>query len=642
MAFKLATAFVEIFGKDDRLDKDLSEARAKLENQMGIVQGIASTVVASGIGAFAAMSISAAAAAQEMNSAFGYAFGELEAELDAWAGNWAARVNRGIGETKSGLLKFQATLKPLGFATKEAAELSKTLQKAAVDLASFHDQSDETAVQALANALTGEREMLKQLRIVINEQDVKDRMAAEGMENLTGEALKMAKAQATVALILERGADAMGDAERTAGSFTNQMKGLRAKVLDAQVAVGNVLLPVLTPLVAAMSKVVTLVLQFNSATGGFVAALAISAAGVIALTITIRALDTALGLAIKKFIIATAVAAGPFILLAGVLLTVVYGIKMIVNWLAKQEAVMESWRNLIRSLQVAWEMLKETAVTVINIVLGAVSGWLSMFGIDIPASINALQVSFASTVQKIIDWAADMVLNIVTTIKTMAENWQTVWNMIKLSAFIVVSSIVDRFTNIPNVVLAVFQGIANAIMNTGKIIGETFWTLITDPGSALQVFNQRVSEAFNQAMADAKNVADAYLAESDRTKGLKAEYAGEAKKFGEAWAKNRADAENRLRKKQLEDQKKDEEQATQEQKKPEEQKQPEAIKGFSALDQLSRKIQESFLKDEEKAAREKSVALAEKQTSIQEKMLEEQKKTNTALEGQTTPQVAGV
>jgi hypothetical protein len=51
--------------------------------------------------------------------------------------------------------------------------LSVALTQLAIDVASFNNVSDEQAVRAFTSALTGEREALKSLGIVIQEADVK-------------------------------------------------------------------------------------------------------------------------------------------------------------------------------------------------------------------------------------------------------------------------------------------------------------------------------------------------------------------------------------------------------------------------------------------------------------------------------------
>lgn len=66
-------------------------------------------------------------------------------------------------------------LAPLGLAQSEVDGLSVSLTKLAIDVASFNNASDAQAVQAFTSALTGEREALKSLGIVISEADVQNK-----------------------------------------------------------------------------------------------------------------------------------------------------------------------------------------------------------------------------------------------------------------------------------------------------------------------------------------------------------------------------------------------------------------------------------------------------------------------------------
>lgn len=68
-------------------------------------------------------------------------------------------------------------------AQEEVDGLSVSLTKLAIDVASFNNASDEQAVHAFTSALTGEREALKSLGIVISEQDVLNKAYSLGLAN---------------------------------------------------------------------------------------------------------------------------------------------------------------------------------------------------------------------------------------------------------------------------------------------------------------------------------------------------------------------------------------------------------------------------------------------------------------------------
>jgi hypothetical protein len=107
-------------------------------------------------------------------------------------------------------------LAPLGLAQQDVDQLSLNLTRLAVDVASFNNVSDEQAVNAFTSALTGEREALKTLGIVINDTDVKNEAMRLGFTKNGENFSKQQVAIATYSLLLKNTANAQGDAERTA------------------------------------------------------------------------------------------------------------------------------------------------------------------------------------------------------------------------------------------------------------------------------------------------------------------------------------------------------------------------------------------------------------------------------------------
>ena len=282
MAFKLATAFVDVSTRLGGLQSGLGTAKRMVGGTLrsiasvpgailggigsifsgitGLVGGLIRTLtsipalIAGGVGAgIGGLAVKLGSDAEEIGSKFDAVFKETAAGAEEFANEFGTRVGRSVVDTKKQLAEFQDVLVPLGFARKEATELSKALTTAAVDLASFNNKSDEQASQALTKALTGQREMLLSLGITLHESDVKQRLMLKGQKDLEGQALKQAKALATLELIMENSKDAQGDAERTAGSFANRLKGLQGAMKDLGATVGSAVLPML----ARMAKTAT-------------------------------------------------------------------------------------------------------------------------------------------------------------------------------------------------------------------------------------------------------------------------------------------------------------------------------------------------------------------------------------------------
>ncbi|MCC9655280.1 phage tail tape measure protein [Rhodopirellula halodulae] len=191
--------------------------------------------------------VSLAAEAEETNSKFQTVFGEMAGATESWAKKFAGDVGRSENEMKKFLSSTQDLLVPMGFADKEAQGLSKEISALAVDLASFNNVADADALNDLQAALTGSGEVMKKYGVIVSETAVKQKLLEQGIDPKA--ATEQQKAYARWQLILAGTTAAQGDAIKTSGSFTNQMKRLKAQVIDVATNIGSQLIPVLTPVV---------------------------------------------------------------------------------------------------------------------------------------------------------------------------------------------------------------------------------------------------------------------------------------------------------------------------------------------------------------------------------------------------------
>lgn len=128
--------------------------------------------------------------------------------------DFAAINAQSLGITEEKYVSLAATiadlLVPMGFQREEAGKLSGETVNLVGALKEWDTQqrSAEEITKIVTKALTGEREGLKELGIVISEAEVQSRLLAEGQNKLTGQALQQAKAQITLNLITEKSLDA--------------------------------------------------------------------------------------------------------------------------------------------------------------------------------------------------------------------------------------------------------------------------------------------------------------------------------------------------------------------------------------------------------------------------------------------------
>lgn len=132
-------------------------------------------------------------------------------------------------------------LVPLGFTRQEAADLSTEALTLANALSEWSGGQIEVADSAerIRKALLGERESLEALGVKVLQSDVNARLAAQGQSQLTGELRAQAEAQATLAIITEKSADAINAYEAGANEALIAQKNLNAAFADSQQALGD-------------------------------------------------------------------------------------------------------------------------------------------------------------------------------------------------------------------------------------------------------------------------------------------------------------------------------------------------------------------------------------------------------------------
>ena len=189
--------------------------------------------------------VNQAGKAEETMSKFQVVFGDFANETLDWAGDFSKAVGQSELDTARWLSGFQDLLIPMGFTRKEATELSKQFTKTGVDLGAFTDEtiSTEDAMRKMQAGITGEREGLKQLGIVIDESDIKNIAYREGLIEQGAELTKQQKAIATYMGIVEQSQDAIGQAQETQNQWSRRMEAFRGILKDLSTEMGGIFMP---------------------------------------------------------------------------------------------------------------------------------------------------------------------------------------------------------------------------------------------------------------------------------------------------------------------------------------------------------------------------------------------------------------
>lgn len=208
------------------------------------------------IAAIGALSLKAASDAEETEAKFRTVFSNIGNQAEASADRLSNAYGQSDQAAQALLANTGDLLTGFGFTQEAALDLSTQVNELAVDLASFTNFSGgaEGASQALTKALLGEREAAKSLGIAITEDVVNAKIEElEATGDLVGASERQKEAYATLLVAQEQSKNAIGDFARTQDSFANQTRILNSHLDDLRVALGEGILPIVTPLVGGLA-----------------------------------------------------------------------------------------------------------------------------------------------------------------------------------------------------------------------------------------------------------------------------------------------------------------------------------------------------------------------------------------------------
>jgi hypothetical protein len=254
---------------------------------------VGAAVSAVSFGAFAVM-VAKASEMQEAMGKFAVVFGDSAGAVEASAKSMAAELGVSRLEIIQMLGSMQDLLVPMGVATEEATGMSQQMARLAVDLGSFNNMASEQVFGDLQAAITGSGEVMKKYGVVLNETAVKQELLNMGMDPANAD--DAAKAQARLNIIMAGTTAAQGDAVRTAGSFANQVKRLKANFADIAVTIGGPFLQSLASIAESINTRMATAFAFLEQQTNKLSAIGDAVAGVIRAAFDLLA--TAIGVAV--------------------------------------------------------------------------------------------------------------------------------------------------------------------------------------------------------------------------------------------------------------------------------------------------------------------------------------------------------
>ena len=198
--------------------------------------------------------VSAASDFDENLNKIGVAFGDSADAVKSWADEATKNFGLSMNQALEATSLFGDMATSMGISHTEAAAMSTSLAGLAGDLASFKNIGIDQAMTALNSVFTGETESLKQLGIVMTEVNLQE--FANGLGLVYDEMTQAEKVQLRYNYVLEMSANAQGDYARTSDGTANSMRTFQASVENLGIALGQNLLPIITPLIQKATEMV--------------------------------------------------------------------------------------------------------------------------------------------------------------------------------------------------------------------------------------------------------------------------------------------------------------------------------------------------------------------------------------------------
>ena len=247
MAGKTAILSVRILGDSSGAQKAFRRAEKSLDRWEDRTKkaAVAMTAASAGILAFGKKAVDAASDMEQSVGAVESVFKDQSEQMLNWASNAAEAVGLSKNEYNEFATLIGSQLKTLGIPMEQVGDKTNELIGLGADLASMFGGTTADAVSALSAVFRGETNPIERYGVAIKQSDVDARLAAEGLDNLDGDALKLAETEARLALVFEQTADAQGNFARESDTVAHKQQVATAKFEDAKATLGEALLPIM-------------------------------------------------------------------------------------------------------------------------------------------------------------------------------------------------------------------------------------------------------------------------------------------------------------------------------------------------------------------------------------------------------------
>lgn len=453
MASKKSTISVQITGDARDAIKAINQTTGEMMTLQqktssavsGIASAIGSSAIVAKIGEIGKAAIDAAANLEQSIGGVDTVFKQNASQVHQWAQSAAQDLGLSQNSYNELATVIGSQLKNAGMSMDDTASKTNELITLGADLSSMFGGTTTQAVEALSSALKGEMDPIEAYGVSLNDATLQAQAASMGIEDLYKAGDRNAKMQATLAAITAQTADATGNFAREADTAQGQQQRLNAMWENAQAALGQALLPVVTQVTQKLTEMVSWVQQNASWLTPLATVLGVVAAAIIGVNAAMSAY-AAVAAIVAVAQGAVNVAFLPVIAIIAAIAVAV--IALAANWDTVKNAagvaaqwISDRWNELCAWFQGAW-----------NGIVGFFQG--------IWSNIQSAADSAANTVSGAWNGAVSTVQGAWNGVVGFFQN---IWNGITSGVQSVVTRISNAFNNAVNAIRNAFNGVVSFV-----------------------------------------------------------------------------------------------------------------------------------------------------------------------------------
>lgn len=263
---------------EDRASQAFNKAGGSFEGMAqkisNVAKGAGLVIAAQQIIQLGVSAVKSAVDAGEAAAAFETTFGPAVGRAGAFVESFANKAGFARHELEQMLAITGNVVQGIGATEEQSAELSIAMATLAGDVASFSNAQGgaQAVMAALQSAINGEREALKTYGLAISEAEVGERALLDTGKERIDQLTRLEKAEATVAVAMEKAGKAVGDLDRTQDSAANQLRQISAAAKEAGVDLGAAILTGLAPMLPTVKELIPTIGSTVTATAKLLAA----------------------------------------------------------------------------------------------------------------------------------------------------------------------------------------------------------------------------------------------------------------------------------------------------------------------------------------------------------------------------------